>query len=154
MLFQSKYRGDALVRIFNDSLLFAEFSAKIITDLDIMHKNITYIKEEKIMKKLYKTTKPNTFISVELLYNKGGDNTYSRDKNPRCYMLYINAVERVDKNGYTVETFEPYTAMRVVVSRVSRASKKAAAEAEKYAENFGSAWAANYAGKYGYTLTE
>ena len=100
------------------------------------------------MKKLYATTKPNTFISVELLYNKGGE------KNPRCYMLYINAVERVDKNGYTVETYEPYTAMRVNVLEVSRASKKAAAEAEKYADYFGSAWAANYASKYGYTLTD
>ena len=106
------------------------------------------------MKKLYATTKPNTFISVELLYNKGGENTYSRAKNPRCYMLYINAVERVDKNGYTVETSEPYTAMRVNVLEVSRASKKAAAEAEKYANYFESAWAANYASKYGYTLTD
>ena len=106
------------------------------------------------MKKLYATTKPNTFISVELLYNKGGENAYSRAKNPRCYMLYINAVERVDKNGYTVETFEPYTAMRVNVLDVARASKKAATEAEKYAKSFGSAWAMNYAGKYGYTLTD
>ena len=106
------------------------------------------------MKKLYKTTTPNTFISVELLYSKGGENTYSRAKNPRCYMLYINAVERVDKNGYTVETFEPYTAMRVNVLEVARQSKKAAAEAEKYAENFSSAWAANYASKYGYTLAD
>ena len=106
------------------------------------------------MKKLYKTTKPNTFISVELLYNKGGVNTYSRAKNPRCYMLYINAVKRVDKNGYTVETFEPYTAMRVNVLEVARQSKKAAAEAEKYTESFGSAWAANYASKYGYTLAD
>ena len=106
------------------------------------------------MKKLYKTTKPNTFISVELLYNKGGENAYSRDKNPRCYMLYINAVERVDKNGYTVETCEPYSAMRVSVLEVARASKKALAEAEKYADYFGSAWAANYASKYGYTLAD
>ena len=106
------------------------------------------------MKKLYATTKPNTYISVELIYNKGGENAYSRAKNPRCYMLYINAVERVDKNGYTVETFEPYTAMRVNVLEVARASKKAAAEAEKYAENFSSAWAMNYAGKYGYTLAD
>ena len=106
------------------------------------------------MKKLYATTKPNTFISVELLYNKGGESAYSRAKNPRCYMLYINAVERVDKNGYTVETFEPYTAMRVNVLDVTRASKKAAAEAEKYAESFGPAWAANYAHRYGYILAE
>lgn len=106
------------------------------------------------MKKLYATTKPNTFISVELLYNKGGETAYSREKNPRCYMLYINAVERVAKDGYTTETFEPYTAMRVNVLEVARASKKAAAEAEKYAESFGPAWAANYAGRYGYTLTE
>ena len=106
------------------------------------------------MKKLYATTKPNTFISVELLYNKGGETAYSREKNPRCYMLYINAVERVEKYGCIMETFEPYTAMRVEVSRVSRASKKAAAEAEKYAESFSSAWAANYAGKYGYILAE
>ena len=106
------------------------------------------------MKKLYATTKPNTFISVELLYNKGGETAYSRATNPRCYMLYINAVERIDKNGYTVETFEPYTAMRVNVLEVARASKKAAAEAEKYAENFGSAWAMNYANKYGYILAE
>ena len=106
------------------------------------------------MKKLYATTKPNTFISVELLYNKGGETAYSRAKNPRCYMLYINAVERVDKNGYTVETIEPYTAMRVNVLDVSRASKKAAAEAEKYADNFGPAWAANDASKYGYTLAD
>ena len=106
------------------------------------------------MKKLYATTKPNTFISVELLYNKGGENTYSREKNPRCYMLYINAIERIEKDGYSIETFEPYTTMRVEVLRVSRASKKAAAEAEKYAESFSSAWAANYAGKYGYTLTD
>ena len=106
------------------------------------------------MKKLYATTKPNTFISVELLYNKGGENAYSRAKNPRCYMLYINAVERVEKDGYTVETFEPYTAMRVNVLEVARASKKAAAEAEKYAENFGPTWAMNYANKYGYILAE
>ena len=86
------------------------------------------------MKKLYATTKPNTFISVELLYNKGGETAYSRAKNPRCYMLYINAVERVDKNGYTVETFEPYTAMRINVLEVARASKKAEAEAEAIAE--------------------
>ena len=106
------------------------------------------------MKKLYATTKPNTYISVELIYNKGGESAYSRAKNPRCYMLYINAVERVDKNGYTVETFEPYTAMRVNVLEVARQSKKAAAEAEKYTENFGPAWAANYASKYGYTLSD
>lgn len=106
------------------------------------------------MKKLYATTKLNTFISVELLYNKGGESAYSRAKNPRCYMLYINAVERVDKNGYTTETFEPYTAMRVNVLDVARASKKAAAEAEKYAESFGSAWAINYANRYGYILAE
>ena len=105
------------------------------------------------MKKLYATTKPNIFISVELLYNKGGENAYSRAKNPRCYMLYINAVKRIEKEGYITESFEPVFAMRVEVSRVSRASKKAAAEAEKYAESFSSAWAANYAGKYGYTLT-
>ena len=106
------------------------------------------------MKKLYATTKPNTYISVELIYNKGGENAYSREKNPRCYMLYINAVERVEKYGCIMETFEPYTAMRVNVLEVARASKKAAAEAEKYAENFGPAWAANYASKYGYTLTD
>lgn len=106
------------------------------------------------MKKLYATTKSNVYISVELIYNKGGESAYSRGKNPRCYMLYINAVERVDKDGYTTETFEPYTAMRVEVLRVARASKKAAAEAEKYTENFGSAWAANYASKYGYTLSD
>ena len=106
------------------------------------------------MKKLYATTKSNVYISVELIYNKGGESAYSRAKNPRCYMLYINAVERVDKNGYTVETFEPYTAMRVNVLEVSRQSKKAAAEAEKYTENFGSAWAASYACKYGYTIAD
>ena len=106
------------------------------------------------MKKLYATTKPNTFISVELIYNKGGENAYSRAKNPRCYMLYINAVERVEKDGYTIETFEPYTIMRLEVLRVARQSKKAAAEAEKYAENFGPAWAMNYANKYGYILAE
>ena len=106
------------------------------------------------MKKLYATTKPNTFISVELLYNKGGKNAYSRAKNPRCYMLYINAVKRIEKDGYTTETFEPYTAMRINVLDVARASKKAAAEAEKYAENFGPAWAMNYANKYGYILAE
>ena len=106
------------------------------------------------MKKLYATTKPNTFISVELLYNKGGETAYSREKNPRCYMLYINAVERVEKYGCMMETFEPYSAMRVDVLRVARASKKAAAEAEKYAENFGPAWAMNYANKYGYILAE
>ena len=106
------------------------------------------------MKKLYATTKPNVYISVELIYSKGGETAYSREKNPRCYMLYINAVERVDKNGYTTETFEPYTAMRVNVLEVARQSKKAAAEAEKYTENFGSAWAANYASKYGYTLSD
>ena len=106
------------------------------------------------MKKLYKTTKPNTFISVELLYNKGGENAYSRAKNPRCYMLYINAVERAEKYGCMMETYEPYTAMRVNVLEVARQSKKALAEAEKYADYFGSAWAANYAGKYGYTLAE
>ena len=106
------------------------------------------------MKKLYKTTKPNIYISVELVYNKGGENAYSRAKNPRCYMLYINAVKCVDKNGYTVETYEPYTAMRVNVLDVARDSKKAAAEAEKYAENFGPAWAMNYANRYGYILAE
>ena len=106
------------------------------------------------MKKLYATTKPNTYISVELIYNKGGENAYSRAKNPRCYMLYINAVERAEKYGCIMETFEPYTAMRVNVLEVARASKKAAAEAEKYAENFGSAWAMNYANKYGYILAE
>ena len=106
------------------------------------------------MKKLYKTTKPNTFISVELLYNKGGENTYSREKNPRCYMLYINAVKRIEKEGYITESFEPVFAMRVEVLRVARASKKAAAEAEKYAESFGPAWAANYASKYDYTLAD
>ena len=106
------------------------------------------------MKKLYATTKPNTFISVELLYNKGGETAYSRAKNPRCYMLYINAVERVEKYGCIMETYEPYAAIRVNVLDVARQSKKAAAEAEKYAENFGPAWAANYAGKYGYTLAD
>lgn len=106
------------------------------------------------MKKMYKTTKPNTYINVELIYNKGGENAYSRTKNPRCYMLYINAVERVEKDGYTTETFEPYTSMRVNVLNVSRQSKKAAAEAEKYTENFAKAWALNYAGKYGYTITD
>ena len=106
------------------------------------------------MKKLYATTKPNTFISVELLYNKGGENAYSRAKNPRCYMLYINAVERVEKYGCIMETYEPYAAMRVNVLDVARQSKKASAEAEKYSENFDPAWAANYAGKYGYTLAD
>ena len=106
------------------------------------------------MKKLYATTKPNTFISVELLYNKGGETAYSRAKNPRCYMLYINAVERVEKYGCMIETFEPYTAMRVNVLDVTRASKKALADAEKYTANFGPAWAANYASKYGYTLSD
>ena len=106
------------------------------------------------MKRLYKTTKPNVYISVELIYNKGGKNAYSREKNPRCYMLYINAVKRIEKDGYTTETFEPVFAMRVEVLRVARASKKALAEAEKYADRFGSAWAANYASKYGYTLSD
>nr|DAF50370.1 MAG TPA: hypothetical protein [Siphoviridae sp. ctBCr48] len=106
------------------------------------------------MKNLYKTTKPNVYISVELIYNKGGENAYSREKNPRCYMLYINAVERVKKDGYITETFEPYTTMRVEVLRVNRASKRALADAEKYAQNFSPAWAMNYAGKYGYTLAD
>ena len=44
--------------------------------------------------------------------------------------------------------------MRVNVLEVARQSKKAAAEAEKYADRFSSAWAANYASKYGYTLTD
>ena len=106
------------------------------------------------MKKLYATTKPNTFISVELLYSKGGETAYSRAKNPRCYMLYINAVERVEKYGCIMETYELYAAMCVNVLDVARQSKKAAAEAEKYAENFGPAWAANYVSKYGYTLSD
>ena len=87
-----------------------------------------------MMKKYYNTNKEGTFIKVETLYNKGGETEWARRRNPRSYQLYISLVEKKNVPGATLETYCPSDSMRLILNEVSRASKKAEAEADKIAE--------------------
>lgn len=86
------------------------------------------------MKKYYNTNKENTFIKVETLYNKGGETEWARRRNPRSYQLYISLVEKKEVPGATLESYCPSDSMRLILKEVSRASKKAEAEADKIAD--------------------
>jgi hypothetical protein len=79
---------------------------------------------EMIKKEYVKTTKRNTFIKVELLYNLGGYNIYTGESDPRGYYISAYPVERVDKYSYALENYTAGTIIKKCIVPVNRKSKK------------------------------
>lgn len=106
------------------------------------------------MVKLIKTTTPNKFIEIELVYVKGGSSEYERRVNPRSYRLYIDVVTKKQIDGYVMTESCPADGMRLILSEPLRASKKAEAEAEALAEKIYHGYAQQIAAKNGLTLID
>lgn len=82
------------------------------------------------MEKYLATTTPNKFIKVSTYYRKDGMNYFTYKTEARGYYLSVMPVERA--RGF--ESFTAFTGFKVLLKEVTRASKKAEAEAETIAE--------------------
>lgn len=83
------------------------------------------------MKKEYlKTNKANTYILVEVRYNKGGTNLFTYKNESRGYYISASPIERENKGGYFLESYMGFSGYKSLYKEVSRASKKAEAEAD------------------------
>lgn len=82
------------------------------------------------MEKYLATTTPNKFIKVSTYYRKDGMNYFTYKTEARGYYLSVTPVERA--RGF--ESFVAFTGFKVLLKEVTRASKKAEAEAETIAE--------------------
>lgn len=82
------------------------------------------------MEKYLKTTTSNKFIKVYTYYKKDSMNYFTYKNEARGYYLSITPVERA--RGF--ESFVAFTGFKVLLKEVTRASKKAEAEAEAIAE--------------------
>ena len=82
------------------------------------------------MEKYLATTTPNKFIKVRTYYRKDAMNYFTYKNEARGYYLSVTPVER----GHGWETFTAFSGFKVLLKEVTRASKKAEAEAEAIAE--------------------
>ena len=82
------------------------------------------------MEKYLATTTPNKYIKVYTYYKKDTMNYFTCKTEARGYYLSVTPVERA--RGF--ESFEAFTGFKVLLKEVTRASKKAEAEAEAMAE--------------------
>ena len=82
------------------------------------------------MKKYFETNIPNKFIKIETYYHKDTMNYFTGRSEVRGYYLSVTPVERA--RGF--ESFTAFTGFKVLLKEVTRASKKAEAEAEAIAE--------------------
>lgn len=82
------------------------------------------------MEKYLATTTPNKFIKLRSYYRKDTMNYFTGRSEARGYYLSVTPVERA--RGF--ESFVAFTGFKVLLKEVTRASKKAEAEAEAIAE--------------------
>ena len=82
------------------------------------------------MEKYLATTTSNKFIKVYTYYKKDAMNYFTYKTESRGYYLSVIPVERA--RGF--ESFVAFTGFKVLLKEVTRASKKAEAEAEAIAE--------------------
>ena len=82
------------------------------------------------MERYLKTTTQNKFIKVRTYYKKDTTNFFTYENEARGYYLSVTPIER----GRGWETFTAFTGFKVLLKEVTRASKKAEAEAEAIAE--------------------
>ena len=82
------------------------------------------------MEKYLATTTPNKYIKLYTYYKKDGMNYFTYKNEARGYYLSVTPVERA--RGF--ESFVAFTGFKVLLKEVTRASKKAEAEAEAIAE--------------------
>ena len=82
------------------------------------------------MEKYLATNVPNKFIKVRTYYKKDSMNYFTYKTEARGYYLSVTPVERA--RGF--ESFVAFTGFKVLLKEVTRASKKAEAEAEAIAE--------------------
>ena len=88
------------------------------------------------MEKYLTTTTPNKYIKLYTYYKKDAMNYFTYKNEARGYYLSVTPVERA--RGF--ESFTAFTGFKVLLKEVTRASKKAEAEAiaerdwRKYAE--------------------
>lgn len=87
--------------------------------------------------KYIKTTKPNTYIKVEVFYSLGGINYFNYKIEPRGYYLSAKEVERTDRGGYVSESYAVFgNGLKILLKEVKRQSKKAEADAMVLAEEY------------------
>lgn len=77
-----------------------------------------------------------THLKVEIYYNLGGYNYFTYKQEARGYYLSVSPVERIDQNGYVMETYSSFSGIKQCIKPVTRKSKKAEAEAEALADTF------------------
>lgn len=82
------------------------------------------------MEKYLATTTPNKYIKLYTYYKKDTMNYFTYKIEARGYYLSVTPVERA--RGF--ESFKAFTGFKVLLKEVTRASKKAEAEAEAIAE--------------------
>ena len=82
------------------------------------------------MEKYLATTTPNKYIKLYTYYKKDTMNYFTCKNEARGYYLSVTPVERA--RGF--ESFEAFTGFKILLKEVTRASKKAEAEAEAIAE--------------------
>ena len=85
------------------------------------------------MDKYLTTTTPNKFIKICTYYKKDAMNYFTYKNEARGYYLSVTPVERVER-ACSFESFVAFTSFKVLLKEVTRASKKAEAEAETIAE--------------------
>ena len=82
------------------------------------------------MEKYLTTTTPDKYIKLYTYYKKDAMNYFTYKNEARGYYLSVTPVERA--RGF--ESFVAFTGFKVLLKEVTRASKKAEAEAETIAE--------------------
>ena len=82
------------------------------------------------MEKYLATTTPNKYIKLYTYYKKDSMNYFTGRTEARGYYLSVTPVERA--RGF--ESFTAFTGFKVLLKEVTRASKKAEAEAEAIAK--------------------
>lgn len=99
------------------------------------------------MEKYLATTTPNKFIKIYTYYKKDTMNYFTYKNEARGYYLSVTPVERA-------RGFEAFTGFKILLKEVTRASKKAEAEAEAIAERDWKKYAEIAANKAGLQIVE
>ena len=102
------------------------------------------------MKKYLATTTPNKYIKLYTYYKKDSMNYFTGRTEARGYYLSVTPVERA--RGF--ESFVAFTGFKVLLKEVTRASKKAEAEAEAIAEKDWRKYAKIAASEAGLQITD
>ena len=102
------------------------------------------------MEKYLATTTPNKYIKLYTYYKKDTMNYFTYKTEARGYYLSVTPVERA--RGF--ESFVAFTGFKVLLKEVTRASKKAEAEAEAIAEKIYQGYARQIAAKNGLILID